>query len=274
MNDTGISWATNTWNVFSGCERVGPGCAECYAFALAEKYRGTAAFPNGFELTIRRHKLTEPLKLKKPALIFTNSMSDFFWDQVPDTLRDEILDVMRSTPQHQYQILTKRPAAMVTFFQARKVPDNVWLGVTIESQEFVDRLDLLRQVDASVRFVSAEPILSELATDWAGIHWVIGGGESGTHLSSDESKRERRGLVQRDPKTKRWVPRADRLPWARRLRDDVKKAGGAFYWKQFGGPRPDSAGRELDGRVWDEFPRLPATGVWRPEHQPSLPVVK
>ena len=173
MNSTKIEWANNTWNVFSGCTKISPGCQNCYASQLAERLRGTRAFPNGFDLTVRPHKLIEPYKLKQPSLVFVNSMSDLFWDAVPNELRDQIVDVMESTPQHEYMVLTKRAEAMLAYSRRRRLPPNFWAGVSIENERYAHRADLLRQVDAEVRFISAEPLLGPLDLDLTGIHWVI-----------------------------------------------------------------------------------------------------
>jgi protein gp37 len=139
--------------------------------------RGTSAFPKGFDLTLRPHKLVEPYRLKKPSLIFVNSMSDLFWEAIPDDYRDRVLDVIEDTPQHQYQVLTKRPEKMLEYSHRRKLPPNFWAGVTIECNRHVGRADILRAVDAEIRFVSAEPLLDDLsALELSGIHWLISGG--------------------------------------------------------------------------------------------------
>jgi len=265
MNETGIAWTEATWNPASGCEVVSEGCKFCYAKTLAERRRGTLAFPNGFDLTIRRHKLSEPRKLKKPSLIFVNSMSDLFWEAIPDSYRHEIVDVMEQTPQHQYQVLTKRPEVAVRFWKTRPVPSNVWCGVTIESDRTTWRADLLREIDAQIRFISAEPLLSGLPSlDLTGLHWVITGGESGSHLH-DARMRARRGMADPDARGK-WHARPDRMDWVRDVRDRCGARGVAFFHKQWGGLTSHSAGRELDGRTWDEFPRYPEGGSWRDTH--------
>ena len=254
MNKTKIEWADSTWNVFSGCTKISPGCQSCYAGEAAERKRGTMAFPDGFDLTIRSHKLIEPYQLKQPSLVFVNSMSDFFLDSVPDELRDQMIDIMESTPRHEYLVLTKRAEEMLAYTRRRKLPKNFWAGVSIENQQYAYRADLLRQVEAEVRFISAEPLLGPLDLDLTDIHWVIAGGESGKHLH-DPVKRERRSLVRKDGK--RWVPREDRMQWVRHLRDTCTSAGVAFFMKQWGGPTPKAGGNELDGQTWLEYPRLP-----------------
>lgn len=200
MNTTAIEWTEVTWNPMSGCEKLSEGCKYCYAMTLAERFRGTNAFPNGFDLTIRPHKLDEPRRLKKPSMIFANSMSDLFWDAVPDDYRDKILDVIEDTPQHQYQVLTKRPHEMLRYSRRRRLPDNFWAGTTIESGRlFEERISALIQVDASIRFISAEPLIGPFPAtmNLEQIHWMITGGESGRHLISPRI-RDRRALVDLD----------------------------------------------------------------------------
>ncbi len=254
MNKTGIKWTQATWNPVSGCEKVSAGCAFCYAETLATRWRG-AAFPNGFDLTLRPHKLGEPYRLKQPSLVFVNSMSDPFWEKIPDDYRDQIIDVISDTPQHEYQVLTKRPEMMLEYSRRRKLPPNFWAGVSIENQGNAGRADVLRQVDAQIRFISVEPLLSLIKLDLTGIHWVITGGESGVHLH-DAALCKKRGLVERIGKA--WLPRPECIEWIRSIRDECLSQGVKFFHKQWGGPTPDSAGRELDGRTWDEFPRLPS----------------
>ncbi len=241
----------------SGCQKISAGCKWCYALTLAEQKRGTAAFPNGFDLTIRPHKLKEPFKLKEPTMIFTNSMSDLFWDKVPNNYRHQIVDVIEQTPQHEYQVLTKRPEAMLAFSKERKLPPNFWAGTTIENAKSLHRLDILKQVDAEIRFVSFEPLIGQLGMlDLSGIQWAISGGESGRHMWK-ENECKKRGLVFYDRTVKTWFPREDRMDWIREIRDSCIAHGTKFFHKQWGGSYPEAAGRELDGRFWSEFPRIP-----------------
>ena len=259
MNDTAIAWTNVTWNPASGCEKISEGCKYCYALTLAEQKRGTLAFPKGFELTIRAHKLSEPRRLKTPSLVFVNSMSDLFWEQISDEYRDRVLDVIEETPQHQYQVLTKRPENMLRYSKRRKLPPNFWAGTTIENGRWVSRADIVRQVDAEIRFISAEPLIGALdGLNLDGFSWIITGGESGNHLTKPEVC-ESRGLVRREGG--RWVVREERAEWVRAVRDQCVAKGVKLFHKQWGGPRPDSGGRTLDGRTWDEFPRLPSGGA-------------
>jgi protein gp37 len=259
MNQTEINWTELTWNPASGCEAISAGCKYCYAETLAENKRGTRAFPDGFGLTLRPHKLAEPSRVKRPSLIFTNSMSDMFLEQITDDYRDRVFDAIRAAPRHRYQMLTKRPEVAARYFSTRAVPDSVWLGVTVEHQLTIGRIDVLRRINAKVRFLSVEPMVGhvDLRDRLDGIHWVIGGGESGSHLS-DEKIRGQRAMVElnrdRSAYPHPWTPRADRYHWATDLRDACSAQGAAFWWKQWGGPTPKGGGREIDGREHDGMP--------------------
>ena len=262
MNDTGIIWSNVTWNPMSGCTKISAGCKFCYAHALAEAKRGTAAFPNGFDLTVRPHKLREPYRLKVPSLIFVNSMSDLFLEQIPDSYRDDVFDVIADTPQHEYQILTKRPAEMLRYSRSRPFPANVWAGVSVENQAAAEqRISVLLDVEAQVRFLSVEPLLGPVdLSPWvrAGLHWTIVGGESGLQIVTKADGQARALVSLIDG---RWVPKPQAVDWVRLLRDQCVEADVKFFHKQWGGPRPHSGGRLLDGRTWDEMPRLPKGGA-------------
>lgn len=251
MNNTSISWTDLSWNPMSGCQQISPGCRWCYARTLAENKRGTRAFPNGFDLTIRRHKLAEPAKVKTPSVIFVNSMSDLFWNRIPPGYRDEVMEVIANTPQHRYQMLTKRASEMVDYFSTRPVPKNLMLGVSVENQNYTSRIDSLKTIDAR-RFVSLEPLLGPIKYDFAGIDWCIVGGESGCHLR-DPRIRKLRGLS--DQKDGRWIPQTEKVSWVRWIRDACRKSGTSFYFKQWGGYRPTSAGCLLDGKEYHQRPR-------------------
>ena len=258
MNNTGIIWTEATWNPMSGCQKVSQGCKFCYAESLAEQKRGTLAFPNGFDLTIREHKLKEPFRLKNPTLIFTNSMSDLFWDKVPDWYRHKVIDVIEQTPQHEYQVLTKRPENMLAFSKKRKLPANFWAGTTIEDNRVIERLELIKQVDAEIRFISAEPLIGPLDVKYNldGISWVITGGESGIHLWQEKQQKDR-GLVWYDRTKKKWNVYEDKADWVRNIRDACQLQNVSFFHKQWGGNYPEAAGRMLDGQTYNEIPRLP-----------------
>lgn len=275
MNDTGIAWCSVSWNPCSGCEEVSEGCKHCYARTIAET-KGGKAFPNGFGLTIRPHKLKEPYRLKNPSLVFVNSMSDLFWEAIPETYRDQIVDVIEDCPQHEFQVLTKRHENMLRYSRRRKLPPNFWAGVSLENQRNLARVDALAQVDAEVRFISVEPLLGPInfhPGQLEAMHWVITGGESGNHFAkpfnSSPAKMvdwlrvvNARGLVMLNEKTRRWEVREERADWVRSIRDQCIAAGTSFFHKQWGGPTSESGGRQLDGRTWDEFPRHPRGDKW------------
>lgn len=284
MNETAINWTELTWNPASGCKKISAGCKYCYADELAENKRGTAAFPKGFDLTIREHKLTEPKRAKRPSLIFTSSMTDVFFEEIDDAYRARIFETIASTPQHRYQVLTKRPHLARAWFDRHPCPDNVWIGTTVEDLRVRERVEHLRAINARVRFISAEPLIGSLAgLDLSGIHWLIGGGESGLHLTRPEVCAER-GLVER--RDGAWTPTDHGQRIVRDLRDACVDAGVAFWFKQWGGPRPTSGGRLIDGRTWDEMPTISGCmpegyvhaerqtkHMGAVEHQRSLPVV-
>ena len=290
MNKTGIAWTDYTWGLFSGCKKVDELCRFCYAEHLSEQHAEGAAkkgkispaFPNGFGLTVRPHKLGEPatlLKSRGPSLIFCESMSDIGLDWLEltdaerarvnaagfvgtDALRDAFFDTIEATPEHRYQVLTKRPEHLLRYFvqRGRMVPPSVWIGTTIGHAKSIGRLDVLRRfrdLGARVLFISAEPLLCDLAPllDLRGIDWLIVGGESGNH--AHDPKHADRFLVHPGGLRKTWTPRGDRIGWVQGLRDAARGARCSFFFKQHGGPKPGSAGRELDGRTWDELPTVP-----------------
>jgi protein gp37 len=228
-----IEWTEATWNPVTGCSKVSPGCAHCYAETFAERWRGTAGHPyeQGFDLRVWPHRLEHPLRWTRPRMIFVNSMSDLFHEDIPASYIADVFDVMVRAKQHTFQVLTKRHERLVELAPSLPWPDNVWMGVTIENRRFVHRADQLREVPATVRFISAEPLLGPLeGLDLGGIDWLISGGESG-------------------PKH-----RPVKVEWLRELRDRCQDEGVAYFFKQWGGHRPKSGGRELDGRMWDEMP--------------------
>lgn len=230
-----IEWTDSTWNPVTGCSKVSPGCAHCYAETFAERFRGVPDHPyeQGFDLRLWPERLTVPLLWRKPRRIFVNSMSDLFHEGIPENYVAEIFAVMREASWHQFQILTKRHERLAELAPRLPWPDNVWMGVTIENNRWVHRADYLRSVPAAVRFISAEPLLGPLPDlDLSGIDWLIAGGESGP--------------VRRLPKAE----------WFVELRDRCQAANVAFFFKQWGGRHPKAGGRDLDGRTWDEYPRL------------------
>jgi protein gp37 len=234
-----IEWTEATWNPVTGCDKVSPGCAHCYAEAFAERWRGIPDHPyqQGFDLRMWPERLEQPLKWKRPRLIFVNSMSDLFHESIPDGFIREVFDVMGRASHHTFQILTKRQDRLVELASSLQWHDNVWMGVSIENRRFIHRADALREVDAAVRFISAEPLLGPLeGLDITGIDWLIAGGESGL--------RHRRC----DP------------DWVRALRDECAAENVAFFFKQWGGRTSKTGGRTLDGKLHDGWPRPTARG--------------
>ena len=236
-----IEWTEQTWNPAVGCSKVSPGCANCYAEAMAKRLQAMRVngYENGFALSLLPNRLEEPLKRTKPTIYFVNSMSDLFHEEIPDDYIRQVFDVIRRAPQHTFQVLTKRAERMAAFFKDYAPPNNAWLGVTVEDQKFgVPRLDWLRQVPAHIRFVSVEPLLEELGTlNLSGIHWVIVGGESG-------------------PKA-----RPMQQEWVLNIKRQCDEQRSAFFFKQWGGWGVDGKkrakkqnGRLLQGRTWDAVP--------------------
>jgi protein gp37 len=242
MAATGIEWTEATWNPTTGCDRTSPGCDHCYALTLAKRLKAMGqpkyqadgdprTSGPGFRLTLHPDTLELPLTWHTPRVIFVNSMSDLFHEDVPLDYVRRVFHVMAATPQHTYQVLTKRSKRLARDAGKLDWPANVWMGVSVENQRYAFRTDQLRDVPAAVRFVSAEPLLGPVTFDLDGIHWVIVGGESG--------------------------PRARPMDpvWVEQIRDDCRAAGVAFFFKQWGGRTPKAHGRELDGRTWDDMPR-------------------
>lgn len=228
-----IEWTEATWNPVTGCDQVSPGCAHCYAKAFAERWRGIPGHPyeQGFDLRIWPERLRQPLKWKRPRMIFVNSMSDLFHEDIPDAFIREVFASMEEANWHTFQILTKRPRRLVKLADALPWPPNIWMGVSIENRRFVDRADLLRTVPAAVRFISAEPLLGPLeGLDLSGIRWLIAGGESGPRA------------------------RAAKPEWIRELRNRCRDEQVAFFFKQWGGRTSKAGGRLLDGMEYSELP--------------------
>lgn len=237
-----IEWTEATWNPVTGCDRVSPGCAHCYALDLAARLKrmGQPKYQQdgerrssgpGFGVALHRQSLDIPLRWKRPRVIFVNSMSDLFHEEIPQEFIDQVFDVMARAEHHVFQVLTKRHERLSELAHRLPWPENVWMGVSIENRRFVQRADHLRAVPAAVRFISAEPLLGSLEDlDLSGIDWLIAGGESG-------------------PKH-----RAVREGWLIDLRDRCVDAGVPFFFKQWGGIRSKSGGRLLQGQEWSEMP--------------------
>lgn len=242
-NDTSIEWTDATWNPMTGCAKLSAGCDHCYAHALAHTktravylrrapVRDTARGRiDPFAPRFWEERLDQPLRWATPRRIFVNSMSDVFHAHFTFDMIRRVFDAMQAAHWHQFQVLTKRPERALRYAERLPWPANVWLGVSVEDMRVAARVDTLREIDAAVRFVSAEPMLGPLdEINLTGIDWVIGGGESGIGARPCE------------------------LAWARGLRDRCRAAGVAFFWKQWGGRLSKSGGRLLDGREWSEYP--------------------
>ncbi len=233
-----IEWTDATWNPVRGCTKISPGCAHCYAETFAERFRGVPGHPyeQGFDLRLVPEKLAEPLRWSKPKMVFVNSMSDLVHEGVPTEYIVRVARVMEKASWHTFQVLTKRSERMRDLLRgelrfAAGLP-NVWWGVSVENRRHgLPRIEHLREAPAKVRFLSVEPLLEDLGDlNLAGIHWVIVGGESGLGAR---------------PMRKEWVVS---------VRDQCSEAGVPFFFKQWGGVRKGKAGRELEGRTWDERP--------------------
>ena len=239
-----IEWTEVTWNPVTGCDRVAAGCDNCYALALAKRLKamGAEKYQNdgdarssgpGFGVTIHPRALAQPYKWRGSKVVFVNSMSDLFHARVPVSFVRDVFDVIRETPQHTYQALTKRAHRMERIADKFDWPDNLWMGVSVEASDVVERIDHLRRTPAKTRFLSCEPLLTALPDlDLRQIDWVIVGGESG-------------------PRARPMDP-----AWAVEIRDQCRAADIAFFFKQWGGRTPKALGRDLDGRTWDEMPTM------------------
>lgn len=242
-----IEWTQATWNPTTGCDRVSAGCDNCYALALAARLQamGSPKYQHdgdprtsgpGFGLTVHPAALGAPRRWKAPRRIFVNSMSDLFHAKVPVEFVRDVFTVVAETPQHTYQVLTKRARRLRRLAGHLPWPPNLWMGVSVESSAQLDRVDDLRAVPAAVRFLSCEPLIGPLdGLDLAEIHWVIAGGESGPGARPVEPA------------------------WLRAVRDTATSAGVPFFFKQWGGRTPKAGGRVLDGTTWSQYPHAAVT---------------
>lgn len=242
-----IEWTDSTWNPVTGCTKVSPGCKNCYAQTFAERWRGIKGHPyeQGFDLRLWSSRLDLPLLWKKPRRIFVNSMSDLFHPGVPNRFIEEVFEIMRRAEWHQFQVLTKRPERLVDFLRAYVKSGNkgfsgcshIWLGTSVESQDYIGRAKDVATLPSAVRFLSCEPLLGPLdlseVLGGAGINWVIVGGESGPGA------------------------RPVKELWVEEIRDQCQERGVPFFFKQWGGVRKKKSGRLLKGRSWDELPNHP-----------------
>ncbi len=241
-SQSNIEWTQHTWNPVTGCTKVSPGCKHCYAETLSRRLHamGASGYDDKFSLKLQPNRLSQPLKRHKPTTYFVNSMSDLFHEKISDEYIDRVFSVIRQTPQHTYQILTKRATRLPGYFASRWCPENVWLGVSVENRKYgIPRIDHLRQVHTQVRFLSIEPLLERLGDiDLEGIHWVIVGGESG-HKA-----------------------RPMQAGWVEEIQRQAKQADVDFFFKQWGTWGADGIkrskktnGRMLNGRTWDDIPK-------------------
>lgn len=242
MRTTKIEWTDKTWNPITGCTKKSAGCAHCYAEVMARRLKAMRLekYRNGFDLTMHEDDLEEPLQWKKPHNIFVCSMSDIFHEDVPFDFVDRIMGTIRKTPQHRYQILTKRAERMAEYFKIRDIPQNVWLGVTVECPTSKSRIDLLREMNATVKFLSCEPLIEDLGElNLEGIDWVIVGGESGQQA------------------------RPMKPDWVINIKEQVERQGAAFFFKQWGTWGSDGVkrnkhvnGKLLQGEVIQQMPEF------------------
>lgn len=241
-----IEWTEATWNPVTGCSKTSPGCAHCYAETISLRFKRSQLpwTPANAPMNVRLHpeRLYQPLRWRRPRLVFVNSMSDLFHERVTAEFVEEVVAVMRQASWHTFQVLTKRPERardLLLTGMVSPLPSNVWLGVSIENSRFAWRADVLRETPAAVRFVSAEPLLGSLfeaggrrrSLELNGIDWLIVGGESGPYA------------------------RPTQISWVRELRDACEEREVAFFFKQWGGRTPKAGGRILDDHVHDEMPR-------------------
>lgn len=238
MSQTTIEWTAFTWNPTTGCSKTSPGCKYCYAVAMTKRLKamGQHKYRNDFELTVHDVELKRPYTWKKPRKVFVNSMSDLFHNDVPLEFIKKVFKVMNDTPQHIYQVLTKRAERLEEISQELNWTPNIWMGVSIENEQFLYRMDHLRNTPAQIKFISAEPLIGPLPNMYLdGIDWVIVGGESG-------------------PKS-----RPIKGDWVIDIRDQCQSSNTSFFFKQWGGVRKKEFGRLLDGVEYNEYPNLPVS---------------
>jgi len=242
MKTSKIEWTDRTWNPVTGCTKLSPGCTNCYAEIMAHRLHsmGVEKYENRFTPTIHDNVLSEPAKWKNSHTVFVCSMSDLFHTDVPFSFIDKVVETITQTPQHRYQILTKRASRMREYFSMSEIPQNVWLGVTVESSSEIPRIDSLRALQATIRFISCEPLLDDLGRiDLTDIDWVIVGGESGVKA------------------------RPMKPEWVRSIFKQSAEQGAAFFFKQWGTWGSDGVkrskkknGKVLDGKIIQMMPEL------------------
>ena len=238
--NSGIEWTETTWNPVTGCTKISPGCKNCYAERMAYRLQamGQPNYQNGFQLTLHEQMLLLPLMWKKPRMIFVNSMSDLFHKDVPISFIEKTFAVMQKASWHTFQVLTKRSKRLQEIDAIIDIPENVWVGVSVECDDYLNRIDDLRAIQASVKFLSLEPLLGPLPDlNLTGIDWVIVGGESGPGA------------------------RPMKEEWVCHIRDHCLTSQVPFFFKQWGGVVKKRTGRILDGRTWDQMPMVSNLGI-------------
>jgi len=228
-----IEWTENTWNPVTGCTQISDGCLNCYALKMANRLElmGSAKYKNGFNLSLHEYCLQDPYKWRRPSVIFVNSMSDLYHEDVPLSFIKQVFATMNENQQHVFQILTKRPERLAEIALELTWTPNIWQGVTVESSKYVDRIELLRQIPAQIRFISFEPLIGDVGrVNLLNIQWAIVGGESGARSRPIE------------------------LNWVLNLKEQCDAQGTLFYFKQWGGVNKKKSGRTLLGKTWDAVP--------------------
>jgi len=234
--DSKIEWTESTWNPVTGCTKISSGCKNCYAQRMAKRLKamGQANYANGFNVTIQPHMLELPLRWKTPQMIFVNSMSDLFHEKVTDNFISQIFDVMNRAHWHIFQVLTKRSDRLLNLSPLLNWAPNIWMGVTVENEDYTFRIDHLRKTEALTKFLSLEPLLGPLSDlNLKGIDWAIVGGESGPNA------------------------RPMKKEWATDILHQCERQNVLFFFKQWGGVNKKKAGRSLEGRFWDDMPAVP-----------------
>ena len=230
-----IEWTESTWNPITGCTKISDGCKNCYAERMANRLHnmGNPRYTNGFKVTLHEDLLDKPLSWKKPAMIFVNSMSDLFHKDVPLDYIQKVFKSMTNAYWHTFQVLTKRGDRLEELANQLNWADNIWMGVTVENSDYMDRIDNLRNTEAKIKFISFEPLLNEIQNvDLTGIDWAIIGGESGPGA------------------------RPMKEEWVLSLKKQCEEQNVKFYFKQWGGINKKKAGRKLLGRTWDDMPEI------------------
>jgi len=234
VNTTKIEWTDTTWNPVTGCTKVSPGCVNCYAERMAKRLTAmkNPRYRNGFKVTMHEDLLDQPLKKKKPSMVFVCSMSDLFHEDVTDEFIKAVFETMNKADRHIFQVLTKRPERVSKLQNDLNFTENIWIGASVENDRVAKRVDYVRNLPAAVKFLSCEPLLGSLRdVSFEGIDWIVVGGESGPNA------------------------RPMNIEWVREIRDACQKEEIKFFFKQWGGWNKKKNGRELDGKIFEEMPK-------------------